>query len=96
MEWMQFLVSAGGPLGATRALRLYEDFGWISPSVRSTLDTYARSVASPSDDAQNGSLTAGHHETSLSYVSRLGDRTPETSALDALVADGGGHDGLRR
>ncbi len=96
MEWMQFLVSAGGALGASRALRLYEDFGWISPSVRTRLDTYVRSVASPRDDAQNGSLTAGHHETSLSYVSRLGDRTPEASALDALVADGGSHDGIRR
>jgi archaellum component FlaD/FlaE len=96
MEWMQYLVSSGGPLGASRALRLYEDFGWISPEVRSTLDAYARSVASPRDDAQNGSLTAKHHETSLSYVSRLGDRTPESGALDALVADGGSHDGIRR
>jgi archaellum component FlaD/FlaE/archaellum component FlaC len=96
MEWMQFLVSVGGPLGASRALRLYEDFGWISPGVRSTLDTYLRSVATPRDDAQNGGLTAAHHETSLTYVSRLGDRTPEAGALDALVADGGSHDGIRR
>ena len=37
MEWMRVLVSEAGLLGATRALRLYEDFGWISPAVRSAL-----------------------------------------------------------
>ena len=94
MEWMRFLVSTGGLLGASRALRQYEEFGWISAEVRATLDTYARLVATPGDDSQQ--LSVEHHETSLSYVSRLGDRTPETETMRVLAADGGIHDGLRR
>jgi archaellum component FlaD/FlaE len=96
MEWMRYLVSVGGPLGASRALREYEEFGWISAEVRATLDTYVRLAASPGDDAYNGPLSVGHHETSLTYVSRLGTREPDATALGTLVADGGGHDGLRR
>jgi archaellum component FlaD/FlaE/archaellum component FlaC len=96
MEWVRFLVSAGGPLGASRALRLYQDFGWISADVRSKLDTYVRLAASPRDDEQHAQLAVDHHETSLSYVSRLGGHEPDPAALEALVADGGSDRGLRR
>jgi archaellum component FlaD/FlaE len=96
MQWVRYLVSAGGPLGASRALRQYRDFGWISPEVRSKLDTYVRLAASPSDDVRNESLSVEHHETSLTYVSRLGDCDPDATALEALAADGGGPHGLRR
>jgi flagellar protein FlaE len=96
MEWMRFLVSTGGLLGASRALRQYEDFGWISAEVRAALDTYARLVSTPDDNSSQGSLSVEHHETSLSYVSRLGDRTPDAGAMSALAADGGTNDGIRR
>jgi flagellar protein FlaC len=95
MEWMRYLVSTGGLLGASRALRQYQDFGWISADVRRTLDTYVRLAANP-DDGHHAPLSVKHHETSLSYVSRLGDRAPDATTLEALATDGGSHDGLRR
>jgi archaellum component FlaD/FlaE len=96
MEWVRYLVSVGGPLGASRALRQYREFGWISPAVQSKLDAYVRLAASPPDDARNESLSVEHHETSLSYVNRLGNCDPDATALEALAADGGSQHGIRR
>jgi archaellum component FlaD/FlaE len=96
MEWMRFLVAVGGPLGAARALRQYQDFGWISSSVRTTLDTYVRLAATARDDERNESLTLDHHETSLRYVRRLGGSDPDATVMEPLVADGGSQHGIRR
>ena len=106
LEWMEFLVAAGGPRGATRALQKYEELGWIAPPVRTTLDKYVvgleprdgRAGGGPTVDGRAGNrLTVDDHAESLSYIGRLADGDGGTTSVAKLAAfDGGGGNGLQR
>ncbi|WP_410764988.1 flagella accessory protein C [Haloferax sp. DFSO60] len=93
LEWVEHLVSAGGALGASRALRQYREQEWISRPVENTLNTH---VACVSTSVEGGDgLQIEDHQTSLVYVSRLAGDAPQGHLFEELVAYGGILDGIR-
>jgi hypothetical protein len=73
MEWLASLMADSGPAGALRAIRHYEDAGWISPAVA---DHLVDVVGGPSldvfvDPTRPGEPTAQDHTESHAYLQVL-------------------------
>jgi archaellum component FlaD/FlaE len=73
-EWLTSLVSTAGPAATLRAVAYYEEIGWISPRVK----TYLESVISGPDLDMNvdpsrdpNELTAEDHAESYEYIMKL-------------------------
>ena len=95
LEWVEYLVDVGGVVGARRALRRYEDLGWISEPVRSDLTDYLDGVSADADAfGSAGRLDVDQHTTSLTYISRLAGDV--TWSHDESAVKGGNLDGIRR
>ncbi len=79
MDWLEYLVEEAGIDGAARTIAYYEAIGWLSSAAGETLHTYLHGfgdeVAS-NPDAQSP-LTVAHHNTSLHYISRIVNPSPD-------------------
>ncbi|WP_411963131.1 flagella accessory protein C [Haloferax sp. YSMS24] len=95
LEWVEHLVSVGGALGASRALRQYREQQWISRPVENQLNAHVGQVAAANDDEDDTELRIDDHQASLAFVSRLAEDAPERRLFEELVAYGGEFDGLR-
>jgi archaellum component FlaD/FlaE len=105
LEWAEHLVSVGGVVGASRALRQYRHQQWISRAVENELNTHVTQLgprttdgddSDDSDDRDNrDELRIEDHQTSLAYVSRLSEGVPTGRLFEQLVAYGGKADGIR-
>lgn len=79
LEWLDHLRSAASTGAALRALRYYENVGWIGPSVTRELEDVLIQMESPrngevkSNGGTDEDLTMNQHLTSLEYVVRLAD-----------------------
>ncbi|KTG08740.1 flagella accessory protein C [Haloferax profundi] len=95
LEWAEHLVSVGGALGASRALRQYREQEWISRHVENELNAHVGQIAAAMDDEDDTELRIEDHQTSLAYVSRLAEGVPVGRLFEELVAYGGEIDGIR-
>ncbi|POG55013.1 flagellar protein E [Haloferax marisrubri] len=95
LEWAEHLVTVGGALGASRALRQYREQDWISRAVESELNAHVGQIAPSVEDADDHELRIDDHQTSLAYVCRLAEDVPRGQLYDELVAYGGRFDGIR-
>ncbi|ELZ98576.1 flagella accessory protein C [Haloferax sulfurifontis] len=95
LEWAEHLVSVGGALGASRALRQYREQDWISRAVESELNAHIGQIAPSVEDADDHELRIDDHQTSLAYVCRLAEDVPRGQLYEELVAYGGRFDGIR-
>ncbi len=95
LEWAEHLVSVGGALGASRALRQYREQDWISRAVESELNAHVGQIAPSVEDADDHELRIDDHQTSLAYVCRLAEDVPRGQLYEELVAYGGRFDGIR-
>lgn len=100
MEWLDHLRSSTSTSGALRALRYYEDVGWIAPAVTRDLED----VLIHLDAKKNGEreehtestedLTMEAHLTSLGYVVQLADGGQVVPIRASQPAMGGVANGL--
>lgn len=95
LEWAEHLVTVGGALGASRALRQYREQDWISRAVESELNAHVGQIAPSVEDADDHELRIDDHQTSLAYVCRLAEDVPRGQLYEELVAYGGRFDGIR-
>ncbi|KAB1194561.1 flagellar protein E [Haloferax sp. MBLA0076] len=95
LEWAEHLVSVGGALGASRALRQYREQEWISRHVENELNAHVGQIAAAMDSEEDTELRIEDHQTSLAYVSRLAEGVPAGRLFEELVAYGGEIDGIR-
>lgn len=73
MEWLAVLMSRTGPAGAFRAVRHYEEIGWISPEVKRGLVDL---LGGPDldlhvDPSRPAEPTAADHQDSVSFIRTL-------------------------
>ncbi|WP_191965489.1 flagella accessory protein C [Haloferax marinisediminis] len=95
IEWAEHLVSVGGALGASRALRQYREQEWISRPVENELNAHVGQIAAAIDTEDDTELRIEDHQTSLAYVSRLADGVPAGRLFEEVLAYGGEIDGIR-
>jgi Putative archaeal flagellar protein D/E len=70
LEWLSTLTAVAGPAGALRAVRHYEQIGWIGSTARRQIESL---LASPSldvfvDPTDPSEPTAGQHRQSYQYL----------------------------
>jgi len=84
MDWLEFLVDEAGIDGAARTIAYYEAIDWLSATAAETLQTYLRGFGDEveTDPEPRSSLTVGHHNVSLRFVSRIADPSTEMVDLD--------------
>lgn len=72
-EWLTMLVTEGGPAATFRALRYYEQVGWLAPGVRGYLEDVLSGPALDVDvdPSRPGELGSAHHARSHEYVRKL-------------------------
>ncbi|WP_435194298.1 FlaD/FlaE family flagellar protein [Natronomonas sp. EA1] len=73
MEWLAVLMSRTGPAGAFRAVRHYEEIGWISPEVKRGLVDL---LGGPDldlhvDPSRPAEPTAADHQDSVAFIRTL-------------------------
>ncbi|WP_181691845.1 FlaD/FlaE family flagellar protein [Natronomonas sp. LN261] len=73
-EWLEGLLTAGGPDATTSALAYYESIGWLSERSREELEDVVSGLSAPGPGAAAPSLGIDDHRESLRYIARLAHR----------------------
>jgi flagellar protein FlaE len=89
LDWLDFLLTAGGGEGARDALAYYERIGWTSESVHDRLLVYLDGFSEPHEGGR-GRVTTDDHRESLAFVARLRALAgPDRSAPGVGTGDSG-------
>jgi flagellar protein FlaE len=69
-EWLEFLLDSFGYKGANEALQYYEEVGWLTETVESSLNDYLLGLENPAG-AEPAESDIDDHKLSLVYIARL-------------------------
>jgi len=69
-EWLEFLLDSFGYKGANEALGYYEEIGWLTEDVESSLNDYLLGLENPAG-ADPAETNIDDHKLSLVYIARL-------------------------
>lgn len=96
LEWVEYLVAATSPRGARRAIRYYEDIGWVGAEAAADLREYLPPLtgmggADGVTASDGGELAVEQHLHTLAFVAALAD-DPFAALMERRL--GGGRRGV--